>query len=296
MPLHVTNVIRLALDEDVGQCDITTTLFIPEDHISKALLVAKGSFIVAGMPFAREAFDIFDGETEYQVLCGDGSKAKKGDIIAEISGRTRTLLACERVALNILQRLSGIATLTNDFVARVKNLDVKILDTRKTTPGLRFMEKYAVRVGGGVNHRFGLYDGILIKDNHIVAAGSITNAVKAAKKASYLSKIEVEVENLKDLQEALKAGADIVMLDNMSLEDMKNATRIAKGKALIEASGNVTIDNVRAVASTGVHFISIGALTHSAPAADISMKILGASSPRGVKKKANASYLNRVGR
>ncbi|MGD1075907.1 MAG: carboxylating nicotinate-nucleotide diphosphorylase [Thermodesulfovibrionales bacterium] len=295
IPFDVTNIVRLALEEDIGQCDITTTLFIPEDHISKAVLVAKESFIIAGMPFAREVFDTFDRETDCKVLIGDGSKAKTGDIIAEISGRTRTLLACERVSLNILQRLSGIATFTNDFVTRVKNLDVKILDTRKTTPGLRFMEKYAVRIGGGVNHRFGLYDGILIKDNHIEAAGSITNAVKAAKKAHHLLKIEVEVENLKELREALKAGADIVMLDNMSLEDMQNAARIAKGKALLEASGNVTIDRVRAVAATGVHFISIGALTHSAPAVDISMKLLGAST-RGGKKKVKATYLHKAGR
>ncbi len=274
IPFNVKNIIRLALEEDVGNCDLTTSLLIPEGQRSRALIIAKGNFIVAGIPFLQEVFNILDPETAFRIFFDDGSKVRKGDIIAEVYGNSRTLLSCERVGLNILQRLSGIATLTNAFVEKVKDTAVKIVDTRKTTPGLRFMERYAVRVGGGSNHRFGLYDGILIKDNHIETAGSITNAINAARKAHHLLKIEVEVENLNDLKEALKAGADVVMLDNMPLEDMREAVRMAKGKVIIEASGNININNVKAVAETGVDLISIGAITHSAPAADISMKIV----------------------
>lgn len=274
IPFNVRNILRLALEEDIGNFDLTTTLLIPDGQKSRALVVAKASFIVAGLPFAREVFDIIEPETELKIFYNDGARVRKSDIIAEVYGSTRTLLSCERVSLNILQRLSGIATTTNSFVQKVKDLDVKIVDTRKTTPGLRFMEKYAVRVGGGGNHRFGLYDGILIKDNHVEAAGSITNAVEAARKAHHLSKIEVEIESLNDLKEALKAGVDVVMLDNMSIEDMKQAVAMAKGKVITEASGNITLDKVRAIAETGVDIISIGALTHSAPAADISMKIV----------------------
>lgn len=273
IPLNIKNILRLALEEDIGHGDITTTFTIPEDHRSKAIIVAKGNFIVAGMPFAREVFHIMDPSTGFRIFHEEGSKAAMGDIVAEISGNTRTLLSCERVSLNILQRLCGIATLTGAFVEKVKGTGAKIADTRKTTPGLRFMEKYAVRMGGGSNHRFGLYDGILIKDNHIEAAGSITAAVSSARQAHHLSKIEVEVGNLNALKEAINAGADVVMLDNMSIEDMKEAVSMAKGKVIIEASGNMSLDRVRDVAETGVDLISIGALTHSAPAADISMKI-----------------------
>jgi nicotinate-nucleotide pyrophosphorylase (carboxylating) len=274
IPFHVKNILRIALEEDIGNSDITTTLLIPEGDRGKALLIAKGNFVVAGMPFAMEVFTIIDHHTEFQVFFSEGSKVTRGDVIAEITGNTRTLLSCERVSLNVLQRLSGIASLTNLFVERVKGLNVKIVDTRKTTPGLRFMEKYAVRMGGGSNHRSGLFDGILIKDNHIEAAGGITAAVASAKRARHLSKIEVEVENLNELNEAVSAGADVVMLDNMSLDDMKEAVRIAKGRVILEASGNMTLERVRAVAETGVDLISVGALTHSAPAADISMKVV----------------------
>jgi nicotinate-nucleotide pyrophosphorylase (carboxylating) len=197
-------------------------------------------------------------------------------VLARISGRTRSLLAGERVALNILQRLSGIATLTNKFVKKVEGLEVKILDTRKTTPGMRYLEKYAVRTGGGHNHRFGLYDGILIKDNHIEAAGGIKSAVAKAKE-NFRTKIEIEAESLKDVKDAVQAGADIIMLDNMSVRDIKKAVKIAGKKAQLEVSGNVAMDKVRRLAETGVDFISIGALTHSAPAApaaDISMKLV----------------------
>ena len=274
IPFSVTNMLRLGLEEDLGNGDLTTTFLIPEEQESRALLVAKGNFIVAGMPFLREVFSFGGRTTEFTIFCEEGGKVKKGGIIAELYGNTRALLSCERVGLNVLQRISGIATLTNAFVNEVKGTGAVIVDTRKTTPGLRFMEKYGVRVGGGSNHRFGLYDGILIKDNHIEAAGSITRAVRDARKAHHLLRIEVEVENLNDLTEAMAAGCDVVMLDNMSLEDMKEAVKRARGKVITEASGNITIDRVRAVAETGVDFISIGALTHSAPAADISMKIV----------------------
>lgn len=274
IPFQVRNTLRLALEEDLGNHDLTTALLIPEDHTSRALVIAKENFIVAGMPFVREVFAVLDAAVQITVFFDDGSRVRKGDIIAEIFGATRTLLSCERVCLNVLQRLSGVATLTDEFVEKVRGMNVKIVDTRKTTPGLRFMEKYAVRVGGGGNHRFGLYDGILIKDNHIEAAGSITAAVTAARRSHHLSKIEVEVENLKDLAEALEAGADVIMLDNMSLKDMKEAVKLAKGKSILEASGNVSIEKVRAIAETGVDIISVGALTHSARAVDISMKIV----------------------
>ena len=199
---------------------------------------------------------------------------KKGEVIAEISGNARSLLAGERISLNILQRISGIATMTRAYVEKVSGLPVKIADTRKTTPGMRFMEKYGVKIGGGVNHRFGLYDGILIKDNHIKIAGGVGKAVGLTKNARHLLKIEVEVKNFDELREALNAGADVIMLDNMSVDEMKEAVTIAKGRAVIEASGNVNLENIRGIAETGTDIISIGALTHSARAVDISMKII----------------------
>ena len=277
IPHSVREIIRIALEEDIGNGDITTSLLIPEDHESRALIIAKGNFVVAGIPFVKEVFAILDEGIRFNVFINDGLKVTKGDMIAEVYGKTRTLLSGERVSLNILQRLSGIATLTNMFVERVSGLGAKIVDTRKTTPGLRFMEKYSVRIGGGSNHRFGLFDGILIKDNHIEAVGSITEALRLAREGHHLAKIEVEVENLNDLKEAVEAGADIVMLDNMSIKDMKEAVKIVRGSKrniIIEASGNITLNNVREIAETGVDLISIGALTHSATAADISMKIV----------------------
>lgn len=267
----------MALEEDIGNGDITTALLIPEDHDSRALIMAKGNFVVAGLPFVKEVFEILDAGVKISVFISDGSKAAKGDVIAEINGRTKTLLSGERVSLNIMQRLSGIATMANTFVEKVNGLNAKIVDTRKTTPGLRFMEKYAVRMGGGSNHRFGLFDGILIKDNHIEAVGSITEAMRLAKKGRHLAKVEVEVENLNDMQEAMETGADIIMLDNMSVPAMKEAVKIVREKSkdiILEASGNVSLENVREIAETGVDLISIGALTHSATAADISMKIV----------------------
>ncbi|MDP2277980.1 MAG: carboxylating nicotinate-nucleotide diphosphorylase, partial [Nitrospirota bacterium] len=221
IPHSVREIIRIALEEDIGNGDITTAFLIPEDSESRALIIAKGNFVVAGIPFIKEVFSFFDREVRFNVFINDGSKSMKGDVIAEVSGRTKILLSGERVSLNLLQRLSGVATLTNMFVEKVRGLHAKIVDTRKTTPGLRFMEKYAVRVGGGNNHRFGLFDGILIKDNHIEAVGSITEALRLASEGHHLAKIEVEVENLNDLKEAVGGGADIVMLDNMSVQDMK---------------------------------------------------------------------------
>ena len=274
IPYFVRRVIHLALEEDIGSCDLTTELIVSESQKSVALIISKGNYVVAGLPFVNEVFRLAGQGTELGIFLNDGSMVEKGDIIAEVSGLTRTLLSSERVALNILQRLSGIATLTHQYVQKVKDLKVKIVDTRKTTPCLRYMEKYAVRTGGGSNHRFGLDDGILIKNNHIKAAGGITAAIRAAKKVHHLAKIEVEVENLNDLREALRSGANVVMLDNMSVEDMREAVEVAKGVAIIEASGNITIERVRDIAETGVDLISVGALTHSAPAADISMKIV----------------------
>lgn len=274
IPISIIDFLRSALEEDIGTCDLTTTLLVPENKKSKSLVMAKENFLVAGLPFAETVFSIFDPKTESRLFFNDGAKVRKGDMIAEIRGNTRALLSCERVALNVLQRLSGIATITNAFVEKVKGTGARIVDTRKTTPGMRFMEKYAVKVGGGSNHRFGLYDGILIKDNHIEAMGGISAAVTAARNAHHLSKIEVEVENLKELKEALSSSADVVMLDNMSIKDMREAVKLAGGKALVEASGNMTLERVREVAETGVDLISVGALTHSAHAVDISMKIV----------------------
>ena len=274
IPPSVINIIYSALEEDIGQGDVTTNLLIPEDRKSKAYCIAKENFVLAGLPFVREVFRILDPSILFKTLYNDGSKVKKGNIIAEISGKTCVILKGERVSLNIVQRLSGIATLTNRYVEKTRRLKAKIVDTRKTTPCHRFMEKYAVKVGGGYNHRFGLFDGILIKDNHIKTLGSIKKAVREAKKGHHLFKIEVEVKNLKELKEAIESGADIIMLDNMTVRDMKEAVKIAKGRIMLEASGNISLENVREVAETGVDLISVGALTHSAPAVDISLKIV----------------------
>ena len=274
IPSTVIQMLQHAIAEDLGYGDITTSLLIPQENESRALYVAKANFVLAGVPFAKEVFNILDPTVKFVAYFAEGSKVRKGDVLGEVSGKTRVLLAGERVSLNILQRLSGVSTLTSLFVDAVMGTGAKILDSRKTTPGLRFMEKYAVRMGGGVNHRFGLFDGILIKDNHIEAVGSITKAISLAKTGHHLAKIEVEVENLNDLHEAIEAGADIIMLDNMSVNDMKKAVEIVQKRIPLEASGNVSLANVREIAETGVDMISIGALTHSVVAADISLKIV----------------------
>lgn len=273
IPLQVRRLIRQALAEDIGDGDITTSAIIPPEHESEAEIIAKGAFVVAGLPFVAEVFRAVGKAVKFEPLVDDGAKVGKSTVIAQLSGKTTSMLQGERLALNILQRLSGIATLTGKYMEKTEGLACKVLDTRKTSPGMRFMEKYAVRMGGGANHRMGLYDGILIKDNHIRAAGDIKKAVKLAKKAARRGmKVEVEAGTLEDVKDALEAGADIIMLDNMSVAEMKKAVKAARGKALLEASGNVTLRNIRRIAGTGVDFVSVGALTHSAPAADISMK------------------------
>lgn len=267
-----------ALNEDLGHGDLTTEFIIPTHHVSEAVILAKEDFILSGLPFAKEVFNITDPAIRFKETLSDGNPVKEGVVIASLKGPTAGLLTGERLALNILQRLSGIATLTSRFAELINDTEARIVDTRKTTPNMRYLEKYAVRTGGGHNHRFGLYDGILIKDNHIMAAGGIKNAVKSVgEKAHHLMKIEVEVKDIEELTEALHTGADIIMLDNMSVELMKKAVRIAHEDSpspLLEASGGVSIDNVREIALTGVDLISVGALTHSAPSVDISMKIV----------------------
>ena len=269
----VRETIRLALLEDIGHGDITSSLLVPDSATARARIVAKEGLVIAGMPFVSEVFAVIDPDVRVKTLVDEGAALKRGAIVAEIAGRARSILAGERVSLNILQRVSGIATLTRAYVERVAGLPVRIADTRKTAPGMRLMEKYGVRTGGGANHRFGLYDGILIKDNHIKVAGGVRKALLRARKAHHLMKIEIEVKNFKELREALDAGADIIMLDNMNLGDMAKAVAVVKGRALLEASGNVSLDTVRSIAETGVDIISVGALTHSARAMDLSMKI-----------------------
>jgi nicotinate-nucleotide pyrophosphorylase (carboxylating) len=274
--MSVDNVLLNALQEDIGSGDVTTSALVPEDHSSGAVLIAKGDFIVAGLPFAERVFHLVDTRLKFRAMKKEGSRVRSGNVIAEIKGNTAGLLKAERTALNLLQRLSGIATLTDQYVKTVKGTKAGIADTRKTAPGLRFFDKYAVRTGGGKNHRFGLFDGILIKDNHISAVGGIGKAVKLARlNIHHLLKIEVEVKNISEAKEALKAGADVIMLDNMPVDRMKKAVdliREGKKDVIIEASGNIDPGNVRGVAETGVDLISVGAITHSAPAADISMR------------------------
>ena len=274
IPSGVIETIRRALEEDVGPGDSTTSLLIPEKKKSSAQFIAKENLILAGLPFASLVFQLLDRSVRFRSFSADGDRIKKGRIIAEVSGYASALLKGERVSLNLLQRLSGIATLTGIYVEKIKGLKAKIVDTRKTTPCLRFMERYAVRAGGGYNHRFGLFDGILIKDNHIKAVGGIPKAVRRAKSSHHLSKIEIEVETIRGLREAIDAGADVVMLDNMSVAEMRKAVKASNGRVVLEASGGITLENVREVAETGVDLISVGALTHSAPAVDISLKIV----------------------
>jgi nicotinate-nucleotide pyrophosphorylase (carboxylating) len=275
---QVKRLIRQAIAEDLGQGDVTTEALIPETSQSKALVTAKARGIIAGTEVSKQVFLKVDPKLEVDILIKDGAEVKLGDVIARIEGRTASILKAERVALNFLQRLSGIASETARYVQAVKGLPVLITDTRKTSPGLRTLEKYAVRVGGGKNHRMHLADGILIKDNHIAVLRrrglSIKEIVaKARHKASPELKIEVEVKTPEEAIQAAEAGADIVMLDNMNLKDMRQAVRLIKGRALIEASGGITLESVRDVAETGVDLISIGALTHSPKVLDISLEL-----------------------
>jgi nicotinate-nucleotide pyrophosphorylase (carboxylating) len=274
MDYSLQYLIEQALQEDLGPGDITSESTIRPDSVSTAVMLAKQELVLAGLEVAREVFHYIDPNIQFTAFVKDGDRVNAGTEIAKLLGNTRALLAGERVALNLLQHLSGIATMTAHYVERVKGLKAEVLDTRKTLPGLRRLEKYAVRAGGGRNHRFGLYDGVLIKDNHIKAAGGITKAVEdAGKSAHHLLKIEVETKTLDEVREAIAAQADIIMLDNMPIEMMREAVRLIAGRALVEASGNITLESIRAVAETGVDAISSGSLTHSAPAADISMKI-----------------------
>jgi len=266
-------ILRLALSEDIGGGDVTTLSTVPEGNVSRGRFIAKEPLVVCGLPAAARVFALVDERVRVTPVFAEGGEAKKGDVIASVEGPSRGILTGERTALNFLQRLSGVATGTREAVKRVEGTQAVIVDTRKTTPGMRNLEKYAVRVGGGVNHRIGLYDGVLIKDNHIRAAGGITEAVEGARRsAHHLLKIEVEVEDFTQLREALDCRADVIMLDNMSLADMANAVRIVNGRALTEASGNMGERDLREVAQTGVDLISIGALTHSARAMDISLR------------------------
>jgi len=266
-----------ALYEDVGYGDITTSSIVDGDHTSTAIIVSKDDFILAGLPFVERIFKLIDSGGMFKAKKRDGDRIKKGDVIATVKGRTRSLLMAERTALNILQRLSGVATLTHRYVEAVADLPVRIVDTRKTVPGLRFLDKYAVRIGGGLNHRFGLYDAILIKDNHISVAGGIKNAVRLVRSRFHrLFKIEVEVKSLEEVRSALSADVDVIMLDNMELRDIEKAVAIIRKTnphTVIEVSGGVRFENIRLIAETGVDYISVGALTHSATAPDISMKL-----------------------
>lgn len=272
--LIIDDIIKRALIEDMPFGDITTDSLISEESISRAQLIAKQDGVIAGIDIAGRVFGFLDTTVIFTKMVDDGEKVKNGDLIAEIEGKTRALLKGERTALNILQRLSGIASKTNSFYEVIRDIPVSIADTRKTIPGLRILEKYAVKAGGGSNHRSSLSDGVLIKDNHITAAGTIKNAIESARKSiPHTVKIEVETESLDQVKQALDAKADIIMLDNMSIEMMKQAVTIINGKALVEASGNISIHNVKQVALTGVDIISVGGLTHSVKAMDISMKI-----------------------
>jgi nicotinate-nucleotide pyrophosphorylase (carboxylating) len=273
MEEYLKKIIENGLSEDIGSGDVTSEVTIRPESASGAAMLAKQDLVLAGLDAAHEVFRYLDPDIRFTPLAKDGDRINAGTEIVKLSGNTRALLAGERVALNLLQHLSGIATLTAEYVEKLSGTKAQVLDTRKTLPGLRQLEKYAVRMGGGRNHRMGLYDMILIKDNHIKAAGSITNAVETAKKKAGHLKIEVETGSLEQVQEALAAKADIIMLDNMPLDLMRKAVKIINGQVPVEASGNVTLVTLRGIAETGVDFISSGSLTHSAPAADISMKI-----------------------
>lgn len=271
---YIQDIVMNALKEDMPLGDITTDNIIGDASESKAEFLAKQDAVIAGLEVARHVFEILDGTVKFTASVSDGDQVKKGDIIAKVSGPTRALLKGERTALNFLQRLSAIATITDRYVRKVEGLDVKIADTRKTTPGLRLLEKYAVSAGGGSNHRFSLSDGVLIKDNHIAAAGGITNAIQRVRGSiPHTVKIEVEVESIEEVQEALDNKADIIMLDNMTNEQMAEAVGLIDGRALVEASGNISEDTIYNVALTGVDIISVGKLTHSANSVDISMNI-----------------------
>lgn len=271
---QILSVIKLAIEEDIATGDITTNSIVPINSKAVAEMKMKASGVISGLEIAKTVFEFLDKQINFTSFVKDGDKVEKGQIIARIEGSYRALLSGERTALNILQRMSGIATETNKYVSALTGTNTLILDTRKTAPGMRALDKKAVRDGGGTNHRVGLYDMVLIKDNHIKVAGGIPNAVKAVKKSVQPGiKIEVEVTDMKEVMEAVECGADIIMLDNMYTEQMQEAVKYINKRAKTEASGNMSLERVKEVASTGVDFISVGALTHSVKALDISMNI-----------------------
>ncbi len=273
LPAYIDEVVNTALKEDINYIDSTVDLLINPEGVSDAYFVAKADGVLAGLEVAARTFSILDPDIQIDLLYPDGESIHYGDVIARFHGNTAAMLKAERTALNILQHMSGIATYTAKCVQAVEGTGASVCDTRKTLPGLRALQKYSVLMGGGRNHRYNLSDAAMIKDNHIDAYGSITAAVAALKeKAGHMLKIEVEVRDFAELEEALNAGADVVMLDNMSIEQMAQAVQLTANRAKLEASGNVTLDNIRAVAETGVDIISLGALTHSVTALDISMK------------------------
>ena len=273
--VNIDDLILMALKEDISSEDITTNSVMREKKLGTVQLICKQDGVIAGLEIFKRVFELLDRKTITKLYFKDGDRVKKGDLLGEVEGDIRVLLSGERTALNYLQRMSGIATYTSNMVKLLEGSSVKLLDTRKTTPNMRIFEKYAVKVGGGNNHRYNLSDGILLKDNHIDAAGGVANAIKMAKEyAPFVRKIEVEVENLDMLKEALEAGADIIMLDNMTPEMMKEAVKLTRGKAVTECSGNITKENIQTIIDTGVDYVSSGALTHSAPILDVSLKNL----------------------
>ena len=275
-PVLLDKIIKNALEEDLGFGDLTTDSIIAPDIVGKAVLETREDIVLAGLPVFMRVFTILDPGISFEAFYEDGQKVSAGERICSIKGAMASILKAERTALNLIQRMSGIATVTGRYVSAAASDRVRILDTRKTVPGLRMLDKYAVPMGGGCNHRFGLFDGILIKDNHIAVAGSIKKAVGAARKnAPHGIKVEVEVEDLEGVKTAIEAGADIILLDNMPPEQMKEAADFVSGRVLLEASGGITLDNIKEVAATGVDMISIGALTHSVKAVDLSLEISG---------------------
>ena len=277
MKIQADQLIRMALQEDITSEDVSTNAVMPTEVKGTVDLIAKEDGIIAGLDVYARVFQMLDEKTEIDFKCKDGDEVKKGELMATLTGDIRVLLSGERVALNYLQRMSGIATYTRQVAKLLEGSKVTLLDTRKTTPNCRVFEKYAVRVGGGCNHRYNLSDGVLLKDNHIGAAGSITKAITMAKEyAPFVRKIEIEVETLEQVKEAVEAGADIIMLDNMTPEVMKQAVELIDGRAQTECSGNITKENIARIREIGVDFVSSGALTHSAPILDISMKNLHA--------------------
>jgi len=270
---YIDSIINTALEEDIHYVDVTTDYLLPDGHTSSAYYIAKAEGVVCGLDIAKRVFELVGGGVQFDAKLKDGDRVNKGDIIATMAGDTKTLLKGERTALNILQHMSGIATATAQCVELVKGTNAKITDTRKTLPGLRRLQKYAVIVGGGRNHRYNLSEGAMLKDNHIDVYGGIVPAVTALReKIGHMTKIEVEVRDLDELEQALSVGCELIMLDNMSCEDMAKAVELTAGRALLEASGNVTHENIAEIAKTGVNIISLGALTHSVQCFDISTR------------------------